>query len=476
MIELTLGHIVEITEGQLNGAASPEAMVTGEVVIDSRRAGSGGLFVALPGEHVDGHDYASAAVAAGAVAVLGSRDIVGVPMIIVPDAELALGKLAHAVLALLPTVTVIAITGSVGKTTTKDLLAAVLETQAATVAPVESFNNEIGLPLTVLKANEHTRYLVLEMGASGLGHLRYLTEIAQPDVALVLRVGVAHLGEFGGIEATSRAKAELIEALPADGVAVLNADDQRVLAMREKAPGRVVLFAETDPEGVEVFAHDVAMDDLGRASFTARVNGGEARVSLQLVGAHQISNALAVLAAGHVLGLPLAAMVDALSHATPRSRYRMEVTERPDGVTIVNDAYNANPDSMRAALKALAAMSRGRRSFAVLGEMLELGDGTIAEHDAVGRLVVRLNISHTLAVGGGAKAIHSGALQEGSWGREADFVADIDAAYDFLHQTLEPGDVVLVKSSHGAGLHTLGERLANDLGESATTDASSGCP
>ena len=471
MIALTAAEIAAATHGSLAGVA-PGHVVAGPVVTDSREVLPGGLFVALPGEHVDGHDFAPAAVAAGASLVLAARPLPGLPCVVVPDVERALGDLAREVLVRLRDAAaqpggsglrVIGVTGSVGKTTTKDVLAQVCGAAGPTVAPVRSFNNEIGLPLTVLRADEQTRFLVLEMGASGPGHLTYLTDIAPPDVAVVLVVGQAHLGGFGGgIDGVARAKAEIVAGLVPDGTAVLNADDPRVRAMAAAAPGEVVLFGASPDARVR--AEDVRLDGSGRARFRLVHVVGDAReeraVELRLVGEHHVHNALAAAAAALTAGIPLDDVVAGLSAADALSPHRMHVVDRPDGVTVVDDSYNANPDSMRAALKALAVIAgRQRRSVAVLGEMLELGEESRAAHDAIGRLVVRLNIDLTVVVGDGARAIRDGANHEGSWGDEVVLADDVDAAAAFLADELRPGDVVLVKSSFGAGLWRLGDRL-----------------
>jgi UDP-N-acetylmuramoyl-tripeptide--D-alanyl-D-alanine ligase len=475
VIALTAAEIAAATGGVLR-ALEPVSVVSGAVVTDSREVQPGGLFVALPGEHVDGHDFAAAAVERGAAAVLAAREVVGadgapVPTVLVDDVERALGDLAREVLARLRAVAdepggsglrVVGVTGSVGKTTTKDLLAQLCGSVGPTIAPVRSFNNEIGLPLTVLRADETTRFLVLEMGASGIGHLTYLTSIAPPDVSVVLVVGQAHLGGFGGIEAVATAKAEIVEGLLPDGVAVLNADDPRVAAMAVLAPGDVVTFGNAS--GAAVRARDVGLDAAGRASFVVDAGGRSAQVHLRLVGEHHVHNALAAAAAALAVGLDLDQVADGLSAADALSPHRMHVVDRPDGVTVVDDSYNANPDSMRAALKALAVLAgRERRSVAVLGEMLELGDQTREAHDAIGRLVVRLNIGLTVVVGDGARAIRDGANHEGSWGDEVVLADDLEAAERFLADELRPGDVVLVKSSYGAGLWRLGDRLVEGV-------------
>ena len=463
MIPLTLLEVAEATGGRLAGGAGPGAAVTGPVVVDTRAAVPGALFVALRGERTDGHEHAGAAVAAGASAALAERDL-EVPCVVVDDGVAALSRLARAVLDRLPGATVVGLTGSAGKTSTKDLLAAVLGGAAPTVAPAGSFNNEIGLPLTVLRADEETRYLVLEMGARGRGHIASLCATAPPRVGIVLNVGSAHVGEFGGRDQIAQAKGELVEALPsaADaGVAVLNADDALVSAMASRTSARVVTFGESP--AADVRAEDVEVDERGRARFDLVANGRRETVQLRLYGEHHVANALAAAAAALSLGDPaldVPAVAAALSSAEAASRWRMEVTERPDGVTVVNDAYNANPESVRAALKALVAMGRGRRTWAVLGEMLELGASSAVEHDAVGRLAVRLDVSRLVAVGQGARAVHTGAVHEGSWGDESVYVSDAEEAYRLLCEQLRPGDVVLVKSSHSIGLRVLGDRLA----------------
>ena len=364
------------------------------------------------------------------------------------------------VLDRLPELSVVAITGSSGKTSTKDLLAQVLADLGPTVAARESYNSEVGVPLTVLQVRPDTRYLVVEIGARGVGHIAHATRrVVPPDVSVVLNVGSAHLGEFGSVEAVAAAKSELVRELRPDALAVLNADDPRVRAMASVTPARVVLVGQSADAGVR--AEDVQVDVNARAEFTLRAGDRSARVRLGLHGEHHVGNALAVAAVALELGMPLDDVAAALGRARPVSRWRMEVTERPDGVTVVNDAYNANPESMRAALKALGAMGRGRRTWAVLGEMLELGPESVREHDAIGRMAVRLDVSRLVAVGPGARALHTGAVQEGSWGEESVHVPDLESAYELLRRELREGDVVLFKSSRDAGLRALGDRLAS---------------
>ncbi|MFI1863481.1 UDP-N-acetylmuramoyl-tripeptide--D-alanyl-D-alanine ligase [Streptomyces jumonjinensis] len=470
MIALSLAEIAEIVGGQSYDIPDPRIRITGPVVTDSRAVRPGALFTAFAGARSDGHDFAARAVADGAVAVLATRPV-GVPAIVVDDVTAALGALARHVVESLGA-TAVALTGSAGKTSTKDLIAQLLGRMGPTVYPEGNLNNEIGLPLTALRADETTRHLVLEMGARYVGDIRYLAGLVPPRIGLVLNVGTAHIGEFGGRERIAEAKGELVEALPpADrgGVAVLNADDPLVHAMASRTTARVVTFGES--ANADVRAENVRLTQQGQPAFTLHTPTGCSDVTMRLYGEHHVSNALAAAAVAHELGMPVDEIARALSEAGTLSRWRMEVTERPDGVTIVNDAYNANPESMRAALRALAAMgqgaqSRGGRTWAVLGLMAELGDEALAEHDAVGRLAVRLNVSKLVAVGGReASWLQLGAYNEGSWGEESVHVSDAQAAVDLLRSELRPGDVVLVKASRSVGL----ERVAQALLDPAAT-------
>ncbi|MET9020234.1 UDP-N-acetylmuramoyl-tripeptide--D-alanyl-D-alanine ligase [Actinopolymorpha sp. NPDC004070] len=468
MITMTLAEIAAAVGGELH-EADPDSTVTGGVAADTRKLSPRGLFVA----DGRGHDFAAEAVHKGAAAVLSSRPLPGLPCVVAPPAQghrdasvAATGRLARHLLDRLPDLTLVAVTGSAGKTTTKDLLAQLLAGAGETVAPEGSLNDELGMPLTVLRADEETRYLVLEMGARGVGHIRYLTELAPPDISVVLNVGLAHVGEFGGKEMTAKAKGELVEALGEDGVAVLNADDPLVAAMAGKNRGRTVWVGE-GPDAT-VRAEGVRLDDAGRAAFELVTPGGSAKVALGLVGRHHVANALAVAAVGLAVGLDVVAVAERLSAAVALSRWRMEVSVRSDGVTIVNDAYNANPDSMRAALETLPVLARGGRSWAVLGEMLELGEAADEAHEGVGRLAVRLGVSRLVAVGAGARAIERGARAEGYSGEESVFVPDTDQALALLRRELRAGDVVLVKSSRDAGLRHLGDTLSEDAGGSGS--------
>jgi len=459
VIELRLADVAVVTGGRLE-RADPGVTVTGPVVVDSREVVPGALFVAVAGERVDGHDFARSALDAGAVGVLATRPV-GVPAVVVPDTVAALGALARRVVTELTDrhgLVVVGVTGSQGKTGTKDLIAAVLEAGGPTIAPPGSFNNEIGLPLTALRAQPTTRHLVLEMGARGAGHIRYLCELTPPRVGVVLNVGLAHVGEFGSREAIAAAKGELVEALPADGVAVLNADDPLVAAMAARTAARVLTFGSG---AAHVRATDARLVD-GRPVFVLTTPAGSAEVRLSLHGAHHVGNALAAAAVGHELGMSPTRIAASLNAARPRSRWRMEVTTRADGVTVVNDAYNANPDSMRAALAATVAIAGERRRWAVLGEMRELGESSAAEHEALGRLVADMDISRLIVVGEGARPTLAGARQARAWTREPQFAADVEGALGLLRAELAPADVVLVKTSRAVGLERVAAALLEE--------------
>jgi UDP-N-acetylmuramoyl-tripeptide--D-alanyl-D-alanine ligase len=458
VIPLSLAQIAEITGATLDHVPDPDALAGGPVVIDSRAAAPGGLFAALPGERADGHDFAAAAVSAGAAAVLASRPV-GVPALIVADVPAALAALARGVLDRLPGVTVAGITGSSGKTTTKDLLAQLVERLGPTVAPAGSFNNELGHPLTVLRADEQTRYLVLELGARGRGHIAALCAVAPPRLGAVLNVGRAHVGDyFADQDDVAQAKGELVEALPANGLAALNADDPRVLAMSSRTVAPTVTFGRSAT--AQVRATDVSVDGEGRPSFTLTTPAGSAPVRLNLRGEHNVSNALAAAVLAGGLGLDTGAIAAGLSEAVTRSRYRMEVTRRPDGVTVINDAYNANPDSVQAGLTALAGMAHGGRTHAVLGRMAELGANSRAWHEEVGAAAAWLGISTLIVVGDEAAAMLDGAGSVPGWPGEPVAVPDAAAALKAVTDRVAPGDAVLVKASKAVGLWDVAIELA----------------
>ncbi len=429
---------------------------------DSRKVVDGSIFFALPGEVTDGHLFAEAAVAAGATLLVVERELdLPATQIVVEDGYRALASLAREVVARVRSrgaLRVVAVTGSNGKTTTKNMLRAVLEGEGATVAPWGSFNNHVGAPISMLGIDFDTKYLIVEMGASAIGEIAQLIEIVTPDVGIVLKVGLAHVGEFGGPDAVELAKSEMVTDLPASAVAVLNADDDRVVRMAGKTKAEVVWFGLA--EGADVHATDVEATSAGTA-FTLSVDDTTMRVQLKILGEHHVMNALATIAAARALGVAPERSVPALEALERAERWRMEVLTRPDGVVVINDAYNASPDSMAAALKTLAQIIRpDQRSVAVLGEMAELGEYADEEHDRVGRLVVRLNVQKLIVVGHAARHIHNAAGLEGSWDGESVLVGTADEAYDVLRDELRNGDVVLVKSSGSAELRFLGDRIA----------------
>lgn len=456
MIPLTLAEIAQIVGGTVAG--DPEVVVDGAAFIDTRTPEPDGLFAAFAGEHVDGHDFVATAVEAGAAAVLGSRPTEA-PTVVVEDVQTALQLLARWSLERLRRtgrLTVVAITGSQGKTSVKDLLAAVLAASGETVATAGSFNNELGLPLTVLRADVDTRFLVLEMGARGIGHLSQLTAIARPDVSLVLNVGKAHVGEFGSQANIAVAKGELVEALDETGVAVLNADDPLVAAMASRTRGRVLGFGAF----ADVTLGEITSDDFGRPSFTLSAEGTTVPVQLQLVGAHQAVNAAAAVAAAVAAGVPFGDACRAVQGVTGLSKWRMELRERADGLVVLNDAYNANPDSMRAALEALASIGTNtdRRAIAVLGEMRELGESSAAEHAELGRLAAEAGVE-LIVVGEGARAAHEA-------NDTSVFVETVDDAIDLVRKNVAgaagPKPVVLVKASRAGRFERIAEALLQD--------------
>ncbi|MEJ5928876.1 UDP-N-acetylmuramoyl-tripeptide--D-alanyl-D-alanine ligase [Corynebacterium sp. H128] len=491
MINLTLAQIADAVGGTLSGGADQATQVTSSVEFDSRKLQPGSLFVALPGQRVDGHDFAEQAIQAGAVAVLAARDV-GVPAIVVPSTEVptsnadafamagekaeamaavlaALGRLARFVIercAADSGLTVVGVTGSAGKTSTKDLMATVLGNAGATVAPPGSFNNEIGHPYTALRCDEETRFLVAEMSARGIGHIARLAEIAPPRIGVVLNVGTAHLGEFGSRENIAQAKGELIESLPADGLAVLNADDSFVKAMARRTSARVVYTSVREP--ADYYATDIRLDEVARASFNLHVAGTTQAypVSLQVFGEHQVSNALAAAAVGIAAGLSAQQVAAALSSHHTASANRMDVQTRADGVTIINDSYNANPDSMRAGIAALSYTAHGRNdvhSWAILGQMGELGDNAITEHEALAEVLVKMQVDRLVVVGGDVNS-HALATSAEQRGITTMTVDSADAAINVVDRELRPGDVVLVKASNSARLWRVAEGL---LGQSA---------
>ena len=460
MIEIRLSEIAHAIGGELRGE---DRLVSASVETDSRLVTEGSLFVAKPGEATDGHFFVKDALEAGAVGAIVERAVSDseISQIIVEDSVLALGLLAKHVLDVVRksgNIKVIGITGSNGKTSTKNMLREILERSGQTVAPIESFNNEVGAPVSILKISQATRFLVVELGADGLGSIDYLTKICQPDIGVVLKVGLAHVGEFGSIESTFQIKSELPRALAAGTKLLLNADDSLVAQMAENTLAEVHWFG-TDSSS-EIWVDQISVT-LEGTSFTLHTGDFESVVNLKILGEHQVMNALAALGVAKLLGLDLSSAVLALEGMALAERWRMQILPGINSSIVINDAYNASPESMKAALQTLATIGRqGHRTIAVLGEMAELGSHSREQHDAIGRIAVRLNIDEVVVVGAGAKLIHMGASQEGSWDGESKFFDSISDALLHLRGLLRAGDVVLVKSSKSAELRHLGDALA----------------
>ena len=464
---MTIAEIAEAVDGRVvaGDRDASTTVIDGLSYTDSREVEPGGVFFAKPGEFTDGHLFAPQAVERGAALVVVDHELdIDAPQLVVADVVDALGALARTVIARVRKgglLRIVGITGSNGKTTTKNLLGTILTRVGETVAPRASFNNEVGAPLTMLEVGESTRFLVAEMGASREGDIARLIHLAKPDVGVVLKVGLAHAGEFGGIEATQRAKSEMVTDLDAGDTAVLNADDPRVAAMASLTKANVLWFGL---DGVaaddRVRATDVRASREGTSFVLHLPNGDSAPVRFRVLGEHHVSNALAAASSAHAFGVGIDDIVAGLESVTRAERWRMEVMGGAEGVTVINDAYNASPDSMVAALKTLVQLREpGGRAVAVLGEMSELGEASGAEHDRIGLMAVRLGIDQVVVVGAGARRMHISTINEGSWDGESVFVEGQDEAFDLLKSMLRSGDTVLVKSSNSAGLRHLGDRL-----------------
>ena len=464
MISLTLGEISDITGGRLYspaGEIDASLVLSGQVDTDSRELATGDIFFAKPGEFTDGWNFIGHARDAGAALVVSERESeIDIPQIIVADVVVALADLAREVVARVRRsgrLTVIGITGSNGKTTTKNLVGALCQRLGPTVFAKASYNNEVGAPLTMLRVEHDTRYLVLELGASGIGHIARLTDIVALDIGVVLMVGLAHAGEFGGFERTVIAKTELVQGILPGGTAVLNADDPNVAAMAKVSPDAVVWFGRGTAAQVRATRVDTTLS--GTTFELHAADGSTSRAVFPVIGEHHVMNALAMAAVAGVLGAPLSLVVEVLATTTRAERWRMEVLGG-SGVVVINDAYNASPDSMAAALRTLARLGDGsNRRIAVLGEMSELGEYAGEEHDAIALLVVRLNVDVLVVVGAGARRLFISSINEGSWAGESVYFETSDEAYDYLMTTLRDNDIVLVKSSNSAELRFLGDKL-----------------
>ena len=460
MISVSAKQLAEILGAKLIGDG--EVVVSGGVETDSRLVSKGSVFFAKPGEQADGHSFVADAKSSGAVVAVVERAVdVDIVQLVVANSVEALGELASWLVGELKSLgklKVVGITGSNGKTTTKNMLRAILSQLGNTIAPIESYNNRVGAPISILRADSQTDFLVVEMGAEGLGSITYLAKIAKPDVAVILKVGMAHAGEFGGIDITARIKGELAEAAGEGSQLVLNSDDGMVTAMKDRTKASVHWFGTSSD--ADFWASEISLSKVGTSFVLHWPDGESTPVQLSILGEHHILNALAAAAVSSLLGATKSQIVGALEAMELAERWRMQRFVRADGVTVINDSYNASPDSMKAALQTLAQLGRmGSRTIAVLGEMAELGEYSRHEHDSIGRLVVRLNIDQLVVVGDAAKLIHMGATQEGSWDGESQFFPSIAEALEYLRGILADGDTVLVKSSKSANLRFLGDEL-----------------
>jgi UDP-N-acetylmuramoyl-tripeptide--D-alanyl-D-alanine ligase len=453
----TLAEVADAVGGAIAG--DPAIAVTA-VATDSRSVEAGAVFVALHGERLDGHAFLAEAFERGAVAAIVDEDrpIEG-PAVRVADTGEALLALAADERNRFEG-TVVAVTGANGKTSTKDLATAVVATNRSTHASPSSFNNEVGLPMTLLGAPPRTEVIVAELGARRIGDVRRLCEVARPHVAVVTNIGVAHIEIFGSWSAIVEAGAEPVEALGTDGVAILNADDPVVAGYASRTAARVVTFGRA--AGADVRAESVQLAPDGRASFDLRMDGQRARVTLAVPGEHMVPNALAASAIGRTLGVAAEAAGAALERARV-TRWRMETSETAGGVRILNDAYNANPESVAAAFKTARWMAGDGRLIAVLGPMAELGALTAEAHERVGELAARLRVDRLITIGPDAKAIAVAGVREGLEPDAAADYDDLDAALADVVAVARPGDVVLVKGSRVAGLEVLAARLAGSI-------------
>ena len=464
MLDLSLKEVARVVDGELHGDSDIHIQT---VTIDSREVQGNSLFCAIVGDRVDGHDFVTSASASGSVASLVSQPVAGPHVLVsktvsgIDPVTHALGKLAAYQREQFGKVNVIAVTGSSGKTSTKDLIGQVLTHHGETVVPVGSANNELGLPLTILHASNTAQNLVLEMGMRGLGHIKYLCDIARPSIAVVTNVGHAHIGEVGSQENIALAKSEIVCDLSAADIAILNADDPFVSAMRELTRAQVMTYGLSDDADVQAINVEQRVD--GTSEFDVIIAGETLHITLPLIGQHNVYNALSAIAVARVVGMSSSEIAHALSEVTTVSAWRMQVKQLNSGITLINDAYNANPESMAAALRTLAGLAKRGHSWAVLGLMGELGSHSQEQHDALGRLAVRLDISHLVVVGQDAKLIYMGASQEGSWDGESVWFPDFSTASEYIVEKVSSEDVVLFKASRSAHFEELCDLVEKKL-------------
>ena len=433
MIKLTVGEICAITGGKAN--CDLNLTVLEAPVFDSRKVKAGSFFLALKGENQDGHDFIGDAISNGAIFALTSKSV-SEPAVLVDDVLLALGKLAAYVRSQLNNLIVIGITGSQGKTTTKELLRHLLSQSGNTVAPEGSFNNELGAPLTLLNCTENTKYCIVELGARHKGDIEKLAKIVRPSIGVVLTVGTAHIGEFGSRLKIAETKGELINTLPSNGIAILGTYDDLTPTLAKNFAGKVITFGES----AEIRASDIESRE-GHPHFDLVTPETRVSVALKLIGLHQVPNALAAASVGFALGIPTEKIATALSTAEQSSKWRMELHELP-GLLVINDSYNANPESMTAALKTLTlfAQERGGSAWAFLGTMHELGNSSDEEHKKIGKVCIENEIDYLISIN---QPNYGGIL-----------VPNKEAALKYVPE-IAPGDVVLVKASRAEGLEEL---------------------
>lgn len=450
MKELTIGEITKIVDGEAVNLDSNKSVKL-KAVIDSREASHGTFFAAFEGKKSDGHNFVQEALDGGSEFALVSKPV-STPHIFVKDVILALTKLAKFNRDELSNLKVIAITGSQGKTTAKDLIAHLLEILGNTIASKSSFNNELGVPLVLLSCDEKTQFCVVEMGARHKGDIAHLVKIASPNIGVVLNVGHAHIGEFGSREKIAETKGELIAGMPETGVAILGSYDPYTPKLAKGLGIKTIIFGESG--NCDVRAADIEIRE-GRASFDLVTSAGRAPVSLQLLGSHQISNALAAASVASELGLPIDSIAAALSTAEASSKWRMELIEVGE-IGIINDSYNANPESMAAALRTLAllAQERGGVAWAILGKMHELGESSSDEHRMIGKIAQEIGIDNLISVG-----VKEYITQGETVGYLVDKRDEVIKFIDYI----SPGDVILVKASRAEELNLLTSEIVDDL-------------
>ena len=469
---MTIEEIAKAISAEIKNLDS-SLKVTGKIVIDSRKVSKGDLFVAINGAKVNGHDFCDVAIKQGAVAVVTAKEISGIPTLLVSNGNftsqdvdqptvIALGKLANYLLTKLPNLWKVAVTGSSGKTTTKDLLADLGRLIGPTVAPKGSFNNEIGLPQTVLECDENTRVLILEMGARRVGNIKHLCEIAKPDTSILLNIGTAHAEIFTSVEKILETKSEIIQCLSTADVAILNHED--VTFPRQKTNAQIVSFGLS---GSDVSAKNVILNEKAQAQYDLEYLGKTSQVKLKIVGSHQVSNSLAAAAAFLKKGIDIDLVAKTLSNSVAQSKWRMQIEVNKKNVTVINDAYNANPESMKSAIRTLKQIGAGKNTYAILGEMLELGELSISQHQEVAKLVQKLEIQNTIVIGSGAKSIYDFLSQNGYQGK-LHYVENVEGAIAKAKEMMQPSDVVLVKASRSIGLERVANAIVSDFSENLT--------